>query len=174
MDFIKIKLVVMSIRAGSELGQAFEDMFRSMNPVFNLSERNWKPQMDIYESHDQILILAEIAGVRKEDLEVEINSRAVRIYGHRQQPQHGEKMSYRLAEIQYGRFERTLYLPAPIDAEKVSAAFPERPAGHHTGQTTSGKDLLHPHFRWISPRSAARIYFLKKNVRTMEKTHDTQ
>jgi HSP20 family protein len=123
MDFIKIKFGSDVNPAGSELGQAFEDMFRSMNPVFNLSERNWKPQMDIYESHDQILILAEIAGVRKEDLEVEINSRAVRIYGHRQQPQHGEKMSYRLAEIQYGRFERTLYLPAPIDAEKVSAAF---------------------------------------------------
>jgi HSP20 family protein len=123
MDFIKIKFGSDVNPADSQLGQAVEDMFRSMNPVFNLSERTWKPQMDIYESHAQILILAEIAGVKKEDLEVEINSRAVRIFGLREQFRHGEKMSYRLAEIQYGRFERTLYLPAPIDAEKVSAAY---------------------------------------------------
>lgn len=99
-----------------------EEIFRSMNPIFTLSERIWKPQMDIYETPEDIFILAEIAGVSKEDLEIEINAKAVRIYGKRSEAPVG-KGTYRLAEIQYGQFERILFLPAPIDTEKVTASF---------------------------------------------------
>ena len=79
--------------------------------------------MDIYETPDEIVILAEIAGVQKEDLDIEINSKAVKIYGHRYQIPRVENTTYRLAEIQYGKFERILFLPTPIDTDKVSASF---------------------------------------------------
>ena len=72
---------------------------------------------------DDIIIRAEVAGVDKDRLEVEISSRAVKIFGTRRELPRGSNATYRLAEIQYGNFERILYLPAPIDTENVSTAY---------------------------------------------------
>ena len=74
-------------------------------------------------SPEEIIILAEIAGVNKEDLELEISSKAVRVYGNRTGLPRIDNATYRLAEIQYGKFERILYLPSPIDPEVVSASY---------------------------------------------------
>jgi len=123
MDYIKIKFTKESAQLSSDIERGIEDMFRSMNPFFALSEGVWKPQMDIYETHEEIIILAEIAGVNKENLGVEINTRAVKIYGYRTEIPRVENSTYRLAEIQYGKFERVLFLPAPIDTDKVIATY---------------------------------------------------
>jgi len=123
MDYIKIRFTNDVDQHGSEFEKTFEEMFRSINPMFTLAQRTWKPQMDIYETPDEIIILAEIAGVNKEDLELEISSKAVRIYGNRSEFQKMDNATYRLAEIQYGKFERILFLPAPIDPEVVSASY---------------------------------------------------
>ena len=123
MDYIKIKFIKKSDYLNSDTGRGIQDMFRSMNPLFALSEGVWKPQMDIYETHEEIIILAEIAGVNKENLGVEINTRAVKIYGYRTEIPRVENSTYRLAEIQYGKFERVLFLPAPIDTDKVIATY---------------------------------------------------
>ena len=123
MDYIKIRFTSDFDQLDSEFEKTIDDMFRSISPMFTLAKRMWKPQMDIYETPDEIIILAEIAGVNKEDLELEISSKAVRIYGNRNEFPRVENATYRLAEIQYGRFERILFLPAPIDPEVVSASY---------------------------------------------------
>ena len=71
----------------------------------------------------EMIIRMEIAGVEKEDLSVEINSRAIRIRGRRRELPRLADSAYRLAEIQYGRFERILYLPEPIDTDTVSSSY---------------------------------------------------
>jgi HSP20 family molecular chaperone IbpA len=71
MDYIKIRFTKDVDRLSSEFEKTFEEMFRVVNPMFTLSERTWKPPMDIYETPDEIIILAEIAGVKKENLELE-------------------------------------------------------------------------------------------------------
>jgi len=123
MDYIKIRFGNDFDRLSSKFERTIEHMFRSTGPMFMLSERTWKPQMDIYESPEEILILAEIAGVNKEKLELEINSKAVRIHGSRPEMPRMKNSTYRLAEIQYGQFERVLFLPAPIDTDKVTASY---------------------------------------------------
>ena len=123
MEFIKIRFTDDVDNLGSEFEKTFEEMFRAINPMFSLSERVWKPQVDIYETPEEIIILVEIAGVEKENLELEISGKAVRVYGHRTEFPRGANASYRLAEIQYGKFERILYLPFPIDPEIVSASY---------------------------------------------------
>ena len=123
MDYIKIKFTKESAQLSSDIERGIEDMFRSMNPLFAFPEGVWKPQMDIYETHEEIIILAEIAGVNKENLGVEINTRAVKIYGDRAEMPRVKNSTYRLAEIQYGKFERILFLPAPIDTDKVIATY---------------------------------------------------
>ncbi len=123
MDYIKIRFGNDFGTSDSRFDKTIEDMFRSMSPMFSLSERVWKPQMDIYETPQEVIILAEVAGVDKDNLEVEISSRAIRIRGNREEIPRVENTTYRLAEIQYGTFERILYLPAPIDTDKVSASY---------------------------------------------------
>lgn len=123
MEYIKIRLLDDFGQLGSKFEKTIEDMFRSMGPAFTLGERTWKPPMDMNETPDEIVIVAEVAGVDKDDLEVEISSKAVRIHGSRIARHCTEDTTYRLAEIQYGRFERILYLPAPIDPEVVSASY---------------------------------------------------
>ena len=123
MDYIKIRFIQDADKLGSEVEKTFEEMFRAISPMFSLSERTWKPQMDIYETPEEIIILAEIAGVNKENLELEISSKAVRVSGKRTEFPKVDNATYRLAEIQYGKFERILFLPAPIDPEIVSASY---------------------------------------------------
>jgi len=125
MDFIKIRFGGDFEDLGSRIEKTIEGFFRprAINPTFNCSECTWKPSMDIFETNDEIFIIAEIAGVAKEDLEIEINSRAARIHGKRLGPPPDASATYRLAEIQYGTFERVLYLPVPIDSANVSASF---------------------------------------------------
>jgi HSP20 family protein len=122
MDYIKIRFGDDLDEFDCDLEKTVQGMFRSMSPGFRLTRRSWRPQMDIYETPEEIVILAEVAGVRREDLDVEINNRAIKLSGHRHPPgPRVDNATYRLAEIQYGRFERMLLLPAPVDPEKVTA-----------------------------------------------------
>jgi HSP20 family protein len=123
MDYIKIRFGDDLDPLRIDFERTFDHIFRSMHPLFVLSECTWKPQMDIYETPDEIFVVAEIAGVEKENLEVEINSRALRLSGNRCEMPRQEHGTYRLAEIQYGRFERVLYFPCPIDTDRVSTSF---------------------------------------------------
>ena len=99
------------------------DMFQSINPIFCLSQRIWKPQMDIFETRTRIIIQAEIAGVEKDDISIEVSDKAVKVSGVRGRIPPDESPTYRLAEIQYGQFERVLYLPSLIDTHRVSASY---------------------------------------------------
>ncbi|MGB5984522.1 MAG: Hsp20/alpha crystallin family protein [Desulfobacterales bacterium] len=123
MEYIKIRFGNELDRLSSDFERAFDDLFSPANPMFTLSERKWHPQMDIYETPQEVIIIAAIAGVAKEDLDVEINRKAVKIAGQRQEIPKGSDATYRLAEIQYGSFERVLFLPAAIDPDVVSASF---------------------------------------------------
>ena len=91
--------------------------------MFACKDCSWVPQMDIYESKEQIVIWAELAGVDKENLEVEVNNKAVRISGFRKEMPKEPQGAYRLAEIRYGKFERVLYLPSQVDTEVVASSF---------------------------------------------------
>lgn len=106
----------------AEFRKTFDNMFRLMNPVFHGHQR-WKPQMDAYESPDEIVIVAEIAGVNKEDIHVEVSRRSVKIRGNRKRTTLMEDIRYSLVEIPCGHFERVLLLPSPINTETVSAKY---------------------------------------------------
>jgi HSP20 family protein len=123
MDYIKIRFGDELDHIGSQFEKTIEEMFRSMSPVFSTAERTWQPQMDVYETDDDIIVLAEIAGVSKENIQIEIDSRAIRIRGRRNELSKLRNTKYRLAEIQFGSFERSLAFPVKIDADNVKAAF---------------------------------------------------
>lgn len=99
------------------------DTFTTVDSMFAVTFRKWNPSMDMYETEEDVIIFAEIAGVEKENLELEVNSKAICIRGLRIYQVPVENASYKLAEIFYGPFERTIFLPRPIDVEKVSASY---------------------------------------------------
>ena len=125
MEYIKIRFGTDMDPLGCSFRRTVDEIFRPrpVSPMFLSSERTWSPQMDIYETPEEIIVQAEIAGVDKDNLEVEINTKAVRISGSRSELTRTDGATYRLAEIQYGPFERILFLPAPIDTEVVSSSY---------------------------------------------------
>ena len=123
MDYIKIRFGKNLEHMHTRLQSTIDDMFRRVNPILMLQEQTWRPQMDVYETPKQIIVVGEISGVDKEDLEVEVDQKAVRITGVRRETARVPGMRYHLAEIVYGRFERVLFLPVPINPEEVQASY---------------------------------------------------
>jgi HSP20 family protein len=123
MSYIKIRFCNDVDTLHSKIERSIEDVFRSMNPAFSLNERTWHPQIDIYETEEEIIVRAEVAGVDIENLAVEVGHRAIKLTGKRSELSRIDNATYRLAEIQYGSFERVLYLPVPIDTEIVSTSY---------------------------------------------------
>jgi HSP20 family protein len=117
MSYIKIRFGNPADHPGNKY-----QMFQSMNPLFSIQD-SWKPQMDIYETEEEIIVTAEISGVKQEDLEIEIDEKAARISGVRKPSLPGKEAKYRLAEIQYGKFDRIIFLPSPIDTDQISASY---------------------------------------------------
>jgi len=123
MEYIKIRFGKNLGEMHSRLHRTIDEMFRRVNPMLVLPEQTWRPQMDIYETPKEIILVGEISGVDKEDLEVELDQNAVKISGRRQEITHGPGTRYHLAEIAYGSFERILLLPVPINPEEVTASY---------------------------------------------------
>jgi len=123
MEFIKIRFTNDFDHMGSKFEKTIAEMFQTINPMFSFAKSSWKPSIDIFETPDSILITSEIAGVEKKDLELEINNRAIRLSGRRTHLPSADAGRYRLAEIQYGLFERIIHLPVMIDPEKVTASY---------------------------------------------------
>jgi len=121
MDYIKIRFTNFFDQSTLHT----EDVFRArpINPMFVSREHKWIPPADIFETDEEIFIRVEIAGVEKENLKVEINSKAIRISGQRSEVPMVHDATFRLAEIQYGDFERIFYLPAKVDIDIVSTSF---------------------------------------------------
>jgi HSP20 family protein len=121
MNYIKIRFVDNAEGVESEFRRSVEEMLRAAEPRFTLSRQQWRPQIDIFETREEIVIIAEIAGVPREEINLEIGPRTVKISGIREGGPREEDARYRLAEIPCGRFERNLALPVPIDTETVRA-----------------------------------------------------
>ncbi|MBW2107079.1 MAG: Hsp20/alpha crystallin family protein [Deltaproteobacteria bacterium] len=123
MKYIKVRFGKDLQHMHTRLQKTIDDMFQQMTPVLVLSEQSWRPQVDMVEVPDAMTVLVNVAGVAKEDLEVEVDRQAIKIKGIRKQPAHTPGMKYHLAEIDYGRFERVLRLPRAINPEEVQASY---------------------------------------------------
>ncbi len=81
------------------------------------------PKVDIVERDNDILVRAEIAGVKKEDLDVSITDTAITIKGSTCEEIKEEKSDYFRSETMKGEFSRTLALPAKVDGSKAESTY---------------------------------------------------
>ena len=78
------------------------------------------PPLNVFRQGDDIVVIAEVPGVRKPDLQIEVKGRTIRIAGTKS-VSYGEKSSVHRRERLAGRFDRAITLPVEVDAEKVKA-----------------------------------------------------
>jgi HSP20 family protein len=81
----------------------------------------WRPDVDVFETETEVVVLAEIAGIRSEDLRVTVDGDELRISGVRRVPERSDVKRLLQMEITAGPFERRLLIPIPFDRERVSA-----------------------------------------------------
>ncbi len=83
----------------------------------------WRPVVDIYDAGDAIVILAELPGVRKEDVAVEVKGNTLTLKGERARDEAVGEETYYRRERCCGTFQRSFTLPDALAADRVKAAF---------------------------------------------------
>lgn len=83
----------------------------------------WAPNTDVYVTDGGLVIKVELAGMRKEDLQLVIEGNKVKISGHRPDGCRAPKCKFLVMEINYGAFESIIELPEGYELAKAKAAY---------------------------------------------------
>ena len=83
----------------------------------------WSPRIDVLERDGQFIVKADLPGLSKEDVKVEVEDDMLTLHGERKQCTKEEREGYSYNECNYGSFYRTVPLPAGADASKATAQF---------------------------------------------------
>ena len=118
--------------------QAFEGAMRSDWLGTRTGSRGVYPPVNVFRQGDDFVLVAELPGVNKEDLNIEVKGDQVRIRGEKKRD-HGEGVSVHRRERGAGRFDRTLSIPAQIDASKVKAELGDGILAVHLPRAESDK-----------------------------------
>ena len=103
-----------------EFDRVFDTSFGSfLRPLGSLNQ--WNPAVDVYQNKDQYTVHAELPGLKKEEIEISLNGDTLTISGERKQETKSEE-GFR-SERFFGKFQRSVILPVPVNAEKVSATY---------------------------------------------------
>lgn len=81
----------------------------------------WMPNVDIYETKDAICVRAELPGINRDAVHVEVKEGVLTLRGERKFEKEVEEESYHRIERSYGTFHRSFTLPSTVDAQKVTA-----------------------------------------------------
>lgn len=102
-----------------------EAMDRTFNTGFfdsTTSSPGVRPPVNIFEKNGDLVLVAELPGVKKKDLGIEVKGNTVRLSGERN-IEYGENVSYHRVERNSSKFDRTLRLPFNVEPEKVKAEY---------------------------------------------------
>jgi HSP20 family protein len=83
----------------------------------------WSPQLEVFERDGQMIIRADLPGLGKDDVKVNIEDNALTIQGERRQEHEENREGWRHSERSYGSFYRSIPLPEGIDAAQAKANF---------------------------------------------------
>jgi HSP20 family protein len=97
-------------------------LFGNIIPTHERSSPSY-PAINIWADEDSALITAEIPGVSKDDLEINVTGDALTNTGERKQDEIPEGARYHRRERSYGKFNRNIQLPYTVDINKVKANF---------------------------------------------------
>ena len=105
-----------------ELDRLFESPWTELARTSQLLS-GWTPALDVYEDKESFIVSAELPGMKKEDIDVSLHADSLSISGERKSETKEEDAEVCRSERFFGRFQRTVTLPAPVAADKVKAQY---------------------------------------------------
>ncbi len=104
-----------------EIGGLFQGFTRGAVPGRILRSREQYPLMNVYDSKEEFVVVAELPGVKKEDIRLTVDNGLLTISGERKTHATPEKAEWLRNEIQTGNFSRVIGLPRQVNASEISA-----------------------------------------------------
>ncbi len=106
------------------MNRLFSDI-RSRSPFGEeeLAQGAWIPAVDIFETNDSIVLKAELPGVKKEEIGVEVKDNTLTLKGEKKFEKEVKEENYHRIERSYGSFQRAFTLPNTVQPENVRAKF---------------------------------------------------
>jgi HSP20 family protein len=114
-----------------DLREGINRMFNEFYPTTGAGEAEafpawgWHPAVDIYDEEDKVVIQAELPGIDKKDISVDVKGRMLTLKGERKSEKEVKEENYYRRERSFGKFERAFTLPGDVDPNKVKADFKE-------------------------------------------------
>ena len=96
---------------------------RELGRLADLETSTWLPQVEMFERNGKLNIRADLPGLSKDDIDVDITNDAVVIRGERQQEKEDSGEGYYHSERSYGSFYREIPLPSGVNAQEANATF---------------------------------------------------
>ena len=130
MNLIKWQRPVLTPWSGfgrlSDLRDGIDRLFDS--PLAELAQTSqllsgWTPALYVYEDKENLTVKAELPGMKKEDISVSLHDGSLSISGERKSETKHEDAEVCRAERFFGRFQRTVTLPAPVAVDKIKASY---------------------------------------------------
>ena len=111
----------------SEMEQMFDEMLGGLarRPVRQRAQQftEWAPAIDAVSRDGDLIIKAELPGVKLEDVDITLQNSVLTISGEHKADQEEERGGYHVRERRYGTFRRSMTLPEGVDESKIHARF---------------------------------------------------
>ena len=101
----------------SILNRHFDDLY----PDYGEDMDKLSMPVELADKKDEYDIRAELPGVKKEDLDIDLNEGYLTIRAKKESEKFEDDKCYRKSEFKYGEFSRSIYLPQEVDSEKIDA-----------------------------------------------------
>ena len=106
----------------SQMNRLF-DNFLGQSAPSSVMERVWAPAVDMYETKDAVVVSAELPGLNEKDIHLSIRGDLLTIQGERQWTDEARAASHYRQERWFGKFERSLPLPIPVESGQIKATY---------------------------------------------------
>ena len=128
-----------SLRAG--IDHLFNSFFGSMQPE-NVSESLWYPRVDMREHEQEFVLVADLPGMKQDDIQVTVENNILTLQGKRQvehEAQNGQNGYAHYRERAYGAFCRRFTLGAAVEADKITATYKDGVLEVHIPKTAAAQ-----------------------------------
>lgn len=106
-----------------EVNRLFASQFSRGGDESDLMRGAWSPQVDIFENQNEIVLEAELPGMKPEDVNISIENNVLTIRGERRFEKKDEGDNFHRVERSYGSFTRSFTLPPTVQSENANAEF---------------------------------------------------
>lgn len=108
-----------------DMNRLFDSFFgrRQGGSGSTYGSRRWIPPMDLVETEDKLVLRADLPGVDRDDIEIEVKDGVLSVSGERKAQHEEKREGYHRVERSFGRFSRALELPKGVEPQSVSASF---------------------------------------------------